>query len=485
MPLHRAQQLFGQPGRIKYVLVSNRGGDISGAALTNQVVRTLRPALAPLHLQANKTKADTLKLADATGSAFMSMFTTFGSFSIAAGILLIFLIFIMLASERRAELGIARAVGTRQRNLVQMFLFEGVAYDVLAAAVGALLGVVIAYLMVLAIAGAFDQTSGFHITYSVTSRTVIVSYALGVLLTFAVVTASAWRVSRMNIVTAIRNLPEPPSRKQPRNALAARARRGRARGAAHRLRHQRQERDHPRIRRLTARHGARARVRAAGSSQPSGAHVAGLALVAWFVLPMGRWLFGTLSVNFSIFILSGIMIVLGASWTLMYNADLLLAALSRTLGRIRALAPVLKMSMAYPLRNRFRTGVTLAMFTLVVFTLVTGATTTTSFVNGVNDLGTYGGGFDVRATIAPTRPISEHAGRPAAGAGHRRGRLPRRLGAVVHAGQGAPGRHRRALCGLRRARARLGVPHPHHLRPLRARVRVQVRRPGVARAERP
>ena len=68
------------------------------------------------------------------------MFTTFGSFSIAAGILLIFLIFVMLAAERRGELGIARAVGTRQRNLVQMFLFEGVAYDVLAAAVGAVLG---------------------------------------------------------------------------------------------------------------------------------------------------------------------------------------------------------------------------------------------------------------------------------------------------------------------------------------------------------
>ena len=65
------------------------------------------------------------------------------------------------------------------------------------------------------------------------------------------------------------------------------------------------------------------------------------------------------------------------------------------------------MSVAYPLRNRFRTGVTLAMFTLVVFTLVTGATTTTSFVNGMNNLGTYGGGFDVRATVAPASPISD------------------------------------------------------------------------------
>ena len=169
--------------------------------------------LTPLGLQANKTKQDTLKLADMTGAAFVSMFTTFGSFSIAAGILLIFLIFIMLAAERRGELGIARAVGTRQRHLVEMFLFEGVAYDIVAAAVGALLGIAVAYVMVLVMAGAFnEQQGGLHITYSVTARTVIVAYALGMLLTFAVVTASAWRVSRMNIVTAIRSLPDPPAK---------------------------------------------------------------------------------------------------------------------------------------------------------------------------------------------------------------------------------------------------------------------------------
>ena len=118
-------------------------------------------------------------------------------------------------------------------------------------------------------------------------------------------------------------------------------------------------------------------------------------------------MFGTLSVDFSIFILSGLMIVVGASWALMYNADLLLGAVGRTFGRVKPLAPVLRMSMAYPLRNRFRTGVTLAMFTLVVFTLVVGATTTTSFVNGMDDMRTYGGGFDVRATVAPASPVAD------------------------------------------------------------------------------
>jgi putative ABC transport system permease protein len=64
------------------------------------------------------------------------------------------------------------------------------------------------------------------------------------------------------------------------------------------------------------------------------------------------------------------------------------------------------LSIAYPLRSRFRTAVTFAMFTLVVFTVVVGATTTDSFTKAFNNLQSYGGGFDVRATTAPSAPIT-------------------------------------------------------------------------------
>ena len=484
MPLAAAQRILGEPGRIKYVLVSNRGDAISGAGLTGQVVKLLRPTLAPLGLQANKTKHDALKTADATGAAFVSMFTTFGSFSIAAGILLIFLIFVMLAAERRGELGIARAVGTRQRNLVQMFLFEGVAYDLLAAAVGALIGIAVAYLMVLVMASAFNQEGSFHITYSVTSRTVIVAYSIGVLLTFAVVSVSAWRVSRMNIVTAIRNLPEPPAptKQRQRWLLGAAALILGALliasgiGASNAI---------------TLGFGVSLAIlglvpvaERLGAPVRATRTAAGLGLVAWFVLPISRWLFGDLSVDFSIFILSGLMIVVGASWTIMYNADLLLAGLTRSLGRIRSIAPVLRMSVAYPLRNRFRTGVTLAMFTLVVFTLVTGATTTTSFVNGMNDLKTYGGGFDVRATVAPTSPITDMR----AALSHAPGINPADFRVVSSQsflpGQSPPNRRIGRRQRLRRPRPRHRVSHPHDIQPGRPRPRLRVRRPGVAGHER-
>jgi putative ABC transport system permease protein len=400
LPLGAAQQLLGKPGRIGAIFVANRGGVGKSAA----VVALLKPTVSPLGLETDPTKHDFLKTADESGATFMSLFTTFGSFSIAAGILLIFLIFVMLAAERRSELGIARAVGMRRGHLVQMFLYEGVGYDLVAAAVGVLLGVVVAYGMVLAMAGAFAATD-LHISYSVGLESLILGYSMGVLLTLAVVAFSARRVSRMNIVSAIRNLGDPPA------DTTSRRRRllgigGIVLGA------------------LLATAGIVAQdavtlglgvslailslvpvLRALGAPERAVHTGAGLALVAWFVLPMSRWLFGDLKVNFSIFILGGLAIVVGATWAIAYNADLLLGAVGATAGRVKSLAPVIRMAMAYPLRSLFRTGVTLAMFTLVVFTLVVGSITTGSFVHAFNDAKAFGGGFDVRATSSPSAPI--------------------------------------------------------------------------------
>jgi putative ABC transport system permease protein len=409
LPLSAAQQLLDKPGQANKILVSNRGDVLSGSARSARVVAKLRPALAPLGLDVSAAKKDAIKDADTAGAAFMSLFTTFGSFSIAAGILLIFLIFVMLAAERRGELGIARAVGTRRSHLVQMFVFEGVAYDLIAAAVGALVGIAVAYGMVAVMSSTFATTGDLQVTYAVKPASIVIAYAIGVLLTLSVVAFSAWRVSRMNIVTAIRDLPEPPVQKgrKRRTALAVA---GILLGVM-----------------LTI-SGANSKTatpfnlgvslvilstvplaQLAGARERMAKTIAGLALVVWWILPTTRWILGQTSSDFSIAILSGLMIVIGSSWTIMYNADALLGMINATLGRSRRLAPILKMSMAYPLRSMFRTGVTFAMFTLVVFTLVIGATATNAFTTAFNDLKAFGGGFDVRATTAPASPIRDMA----------------------------------------------------------------------------
>ena len=43
MSLEQAQQLYGHAGEIRAVLVSNRGGDVAGAALSDEVVALLQP----------------------------------------------------------------------------------------------------------------------------------------------------------------------------------------------------------------------------------------------------------------------------------------------------------------------------------------------------------------------------------------------------------------------------------------------------------
>jgi putative ABC transport system permease protein len=407
LPLRRAQLLLGRPGEIEHVLVSNRGDPDAGARLSDEVVRLLRPTLAPLRLEADPEKQEGLEEADAEGNAFMTMFTTFGSFSIAAGILLIFLIFVMLAAERRGELGIARAVGTRRAHLVRMYVFEGLAYDLLASAVGTLLGIAVAYGMVIAMAAALDAF-GIDIYYSVSPRSIVLAYALGVLLTLAVVTISAWRVSVLNIANAVRNLPEPPRERHRRRwvlpilvvgagGLLTVAGISSAQGTSFLLGVS------------LAIVGASTIARRLGANDRLAYTTAGLAIVVLWLLP---WHvldnITEFSWGFDAFLVGGLAIVVGSTWALMHNASLLLGGVSWTFRRLRALAPVLKLAMAYPLRSLFRTGVTLAMFTLVVFTLVVGTTVSISFMDAYDEEG-FRGGFDVRAVAAAGTPVRHPA----------------------------------------------------------------------------
>ncbi|MGD8621044.1 MAG: ABC transporter permease, partial [Anaerolineales bacterium] len=101
------------------------------------------------------TKRDGLDSADQGASAFTTIFIVTGLFGIASGLLLIFLIFVMLAAERKSEMGMARAIGAQRRHLIQMFVYEGTAYDLVAAGVGVLLGMFTGLVIALTLGRAF------------------------------------------------------------------------------------------------------------------------------------------------------------------------------------------------------------------------------------------------------------------------------------------------------------------------------------------
>ncbi len=206
MPLARLQALTGLDGLARYIAVTNHGGVDEGRERSPAATAALESELSALGLGVAEVKDRALTSGEQQGSAFVGLFLVLGLFSVAAGILLIFLIFTMLAAERRAEMGVSRAVGLRQGHLIQQFLAEGAAYDLGAAAVGALAGIGVAYIIIEILANIVGAE--FEIIPIFTWKSLAIAYALGVSVTFVTVIFASVRASRLNIVSAIRDLPD-------------------------------------------------------------------------------------------------------------------------------------------------------------------------------------------------------------------------------------------------------------------------------------
>jgi putative ABC transport system permease protein len=441
---------------------------------------TLFQDLAEFHVLEVKRQA--LNIADEVGSFVTTFFMTMGMFSVLVGVLLIFLIFVMLAAARRSEMGMARAVGAKRRHMVQMFVYEGTAYALVSAAIGVVLGLAVSALMVTVINrifSGFDETTGFRLTPQFGMRTIVISYCLGMTITFATVAVSAYRVSRLNIVAAIRGLPTPVtvSTTAWRDILIAPPRafllpfrlawQGVSalvtlhplRALAYLLRIPRAivsvpfaigksviqvawrffmqgwlalllglllailgakvwERDSPfsagvslmivgiglmtrtGLRRTSMRPDVRDRIAFTFT---------GVVMLAFWVLPVSivKSIVGELRGDFDMIFVSGIFMVAAAVWTVMYNTDLLLKALTFVAGPIGRLRPILVTAVAYPMSAKFRTGLTLAMFALVIFTLMVMSVLTETFGTQFADAEIVTGGWDIEGVVNATTPIRE------------------------------------------------------------------------------
>jgi putative ABC transport system permease protein len=411
IPLSHLQDILVGIGRIEAdqvnaVLITNAGGVVGGAAHSDTLMAILEEPLEERGLEAESIKKEYIDEADQVGSFFTMIFMLFGQFSVMAGILLIFLIFVMLAAERKRELGIMRAVGARWTQVVLMFSFEGVLYAVIAAAVGSVLGIVIGWGMVQVMAQAFGVMD-FELIYHVNLQSLVISYVMGVGLTIIVVAVSSLWVSRLNIVRAIRDIPEPKRRGKAWDILLlVLGIVGVVYGLLLVLLGILLESAALYLLGLSLLIiGASLLVRRLGVPDRVAYSLAGALLVALWVTPVDVHSFiAEFSQDLSLFLLSGIFLVTGSVWVVMYNSDALLAITTTILGRIRRLTPILKTAVSYPLASRFRTGMALAMFALIVFTLVVMAVINATISSLYEDTERLSGGFHLSATTT-TSPI--------------------------------------------------------------------------------
>ena len=375
-------------------------------------------------------KSTIVSAANVGGGIFSTIFSIFGVFSILAAILLIVLIFVMLAAERRVEIGISRAVGVQRSQIVQSFMAEGMVYNLLAAALGVLLGIAITFAMTQFIGRLFNDLTGtinaqaggiFAISFAMSWESIVVAYCAGVLITWLAMTLSSWQVTRMNVATAIRGLADEAEAKRrswlangwswlwPLVVLGV---------------------------------GGYLLVQALATNSLSLIMIAATVLLYGVTVLVGRILevtpirnetgyrivYSLLGVGLlliwvppwytlapqwfpdrfswdptqapTVFTIGGPMIVIGAILVIMFNANVLSAILGAILSFVPSLRPVLRTAIAYPLSSRFRTGMTMVLFAMIMATVVVMAVviSTTQSLTRLDDRQTAG--FDIQ--VSPT-----------------------------------------------------------------------------------
>lgn len=387
------------------VLVSNRGGVEEGAGLTPSVTRIVEEALGPsVPVRVEPAKKDLLDAAEESGDQFTELFVAIGAFAIVAGVLLLINIFVMLAEERKSQLGMLRAVGMRRADLVRGFVIEGTLYALVASAVGAVLGIGVGWAIVKLAAPIFSSGGDFalELSFAAEPGSMIAGFCVGLLISLATITATSVRISRINIIGAIRDLPEPKSVRTRKRTLIAGL--------------------------LLAAGGASMLVVGLSDEGAWFPAITGTPAIAFGLLPLLTRLIGR---RISVLLAAGVSLLWGIFGNVLtdghffgsgeifafvvqgvlltFSAVILLSQSHETFGgflrRIAARRLPLRLGLAYPLARRFRTGLTLGMYSLVVFTMVFLSSMSASFMGQVeNFTAKEAGGFDLIADGSESNP---------------------------------------------------------------------------------
>ncbi len=403
--LPEAQTLLDTPGQINAIFVSNSGGAADSSAFTDEAISELKPWL-PAGQTIVPVKQRAIEEGETNVDFVVQIFGLLGSFTTISGVLLIMNIFIVLAEERKGEMGISRAVGMRRSHLTETFVFEGTLYAVAAGAIGTVAGLFIAAMGLFGLAPLFRAGTGVELepVFAFEVSSLVIAFSLGFLITMIVIVLASWRVSRLNIVRAIRDIPEPLARRGTRLQwlLAAVSLSLGIVATWQAIRSQ--------IPVLSVLGPSLLAYGAAGLIQRVvGARAAytfaGLAVCIWAVRPW--WLQGSADAwpAYVGFVAAGTLLVMSTIVVIVLNSRILLAGLTKLASGRSSLRPVVKTAVSYPLARKGRTGLTLATFALVVFIITLVSMFSTLFVGNVEQaIVDQSGGYDIVARANIPRP---------------------------------------------------------------------------------
>ena len=129
------------------LILAGGGLESSDEAVTDSAILNLtlwfdeRSDSEDINLQFTAVRLRPLKQQHNHQGVISGMFLVFGTFTIAAGVLLVLTIVLMLAESRRSELGVLRAIGITRSDARALAVMEGVVIATLAGIIGSLVWV--------------------------------------------------------------------------------------------------------------------------------------------------------------------------------------------------------------------------------------------------------------------------------------------------------------------------------------------------------
>jgi putative ABC transport system permease protein len=215
-PLANLRPLIGDQG-INVIRLAAPGEGRAELDRAQQLAPRVRTALQALPrgaaLTVREPKREDFEAQVNQVEATRGLYTSLSLFIALAGAALVVNLGLALAEERRPRYAVLRALGLGRSGMVALSMLEGALYSLAAAMValvpGALLGLGLVALVFVRV-----RTEGLEsrippLQYAVTPGSVALSVAIGALIVLATLFATSVRSSRMQISSAIKNLPEP------------------------------------------------------------------------------------------------------------------------------------------------------------------------------------------------------------------------------------------------------------------------------------
>lgn len=193
----QARELFTDGRHVAYV-------DIAGDGTGQQDLRDrVQAALPDLKVQTGDEVRDELKSQIFEALSFVNYFLlAFGSISLLVSTFIIYNTFSMIVAQRLGELALLRAVGASRRQIRNSVAFEAAVVGVIGSVVGLAGGVGLAYALRSALnAAGFALPTG---ELQLTTRTIVLSLAVGVVVTILSAYAPARRAAKIPPVEAMR-----------------------------------------------------------------------------------------------------------------------------------------------------------------------------------------------------------------------------------------------------------------------------------------